>query len=89
MLAIDSTEAPAQPGEGVFFEGKPVGSITSAAWGYRIGKNLAMAYVDPAHGHEGTMLDVLLIGKSTRAIVMATCPFDPGNTIPKGARTGL
>ena len=89
VLSIDSTEAPAQPGEGVFFEGNPVGSITSAAWGYRIGKNLAMAYVDPAHGNEGTMLDVLLIGKSTRATVMAPCPFDPGNTIPKGARTGL
>ena len=38
VVALDSTIAPAQPGEGVFHDGIAVGSITSAAWGYRIEK---------------------------------------------------
>ncbi|MEM6985351.1 MAG: FAD-dependent oxidoreductase [Pseudomonadota bacterium] len=47
LLQVHSETAPAHPGEGVFDKGVPIGSITSAAWGYRTGKNLAMAYVDP------------------------------------------
>ncbi len=84
LLKLDSTHAPAQLGEGVFLDGKPVGSITSAAWGYRTQKNLAMAYVNPAHAAEGAILEVLLIGQSTRAIVCKPCLFDPENTLPRG-----
>ena len=47
-------------------------------------ENLAMAYVDPAHAAEGAVLEVLLIGQSTRAIVCKPCLFDPENTLPKG-----
>jgi dimethylglycine dehydrogenase len=85
MLELDSSQTPAQPGEGVFLHGKAVGSITSAAWGYRTQKNLAMAYVDPLHCTEGSVLEVLLTGQSTRAIVCQPCLFDPGNALPRGA----
>ncbi|HAR51309.1 FAD-dependent oxidoreductase [Roseovarius nubinhibens] len=84
LLEIDSREAPAQAGEGVFAGGRPVGSITSAGWGYRVQKNLALAYVDPDHAEIGTELEVLLIGKPTRATVCAPSPFDPKNEIPRG-----
>jgi dimethylglycine dehydrogenase len=85
ILDLDSTHAPAQPGEGVFLDDEPVGSITSAAWGYRTQKNLAMAYVDPQHATEGSVLEVLLIGQPTPAIVCKSCLFDPGNGLPRGA----
>ena len=85
-LELGNTLAPAQPGAGVFLHGKAVGSITSAAWGYRINKNLAMAYVDPQHATEGNFLEVQLIGKPVPARVCKPCMFDPGNTIPKGAK---
>jgi dimethylglycine dehydrogenase len=85
ILDLDSTHAPAQPGEGVFLDDKPVGSITSAAWGYRTQKNLAMAYVDPQHATEGSVLEVLLIGQPTPAIVCKPCLFDSGNALPRGA----
>ena len=78
LLKLDNTHAPAQPDEGVFLDRKPVGSITSAVWGYRTQKNLAMAYVDPAHATEGTFLEVLLIGQSTRALSV-----NPACSIPK------
>lgn len=84
ILDLDSTQAPAQPGEGVFVDGSPVGSITSAAWGYRTQKNLAMAYVDVEHATEGSVLEVLLIGESTRAIVCAPCLYDASGKLPRG-----
>lgn len=84
LLELDSQHAPAQPGEGVFVDSRPVGSITSAAWGYRTQKNLAMAYIDPEFTHVGANLEVSLIGKPVRATVLTACPFDPKNEIPRG-----
>ena len=84
MLDLDTNLAPAQPGEGVFVDDRPVGTITSAAWGHRTKKNLAMAYIDPNHASEGTVLEVLLIGKPTRAFVCKTCLFDSKNRLPRG-----
>ena len=84
-LELDTTFAPAQPGEGVFAGGKPVGSITSASWGYRTQKNLAMAYVDPSHSVEGTNLEVLLIGQPTSATVCKLCPLDSKKAMPRGS----
>ncbi len=84
VLEIDSTDAPAQAGEGVFVGTEPVGVITSAAWGHRVGKNLAMAYVDPAHAEEQAELTVWLLGQPVGAIVCPLCVFDPDNTVPRG-----
>jgi len=84
MLELDSTQAPAQPGEGVFLDGKPVGSITSAAWGYRTHKNLAMAYISPEYAAENSELEVLLLGDTVKASVCKPCLYDSGNRIPRG-----
>ena len=84
VLEIHCNTGPGQPGEGVFVDGSSVGSITSAAWGYRTGKNLAMAYIETAHADEGTELEVLLIGETIRATVCPACLFDPHNTLPRG-----
>ena len=84
VLEIDSTTAPAQPGEGVFHKGIPVGSITSAAWGYRTNKNLAMAYVDPQFASEHTALDIFLLGETVKARVCKPCLYDHNNRIPQG-----
>lgn len=85
ILEIDSTYAPAHPGEGVFLGGKAAGSITSAAWGYRTQKNLAMAYIDPQHATQGSVLEVSLMGQAATATVCKPCLFDPGNLLPRGA----
>lgn len=84
QIEIDSKTAPAQPGETVFDDGRPVGTITSAAWGYRTSKNLAMAYIDPASTSVGTKLSVCLIGQRMRATVVAPCLYDPEHAIPRG-----
>ena len=84
LLEIQTDVAPAQPGEGVFYHDQAIGAVTSAAWGYRTGKNLAMAYIDPAFAREGTEVRVLLLGKAYWAVVCAPCLFDPDNNVPRG-----
>ena len=84
ILEIKSTSATAQPGEGVFLKGDSVGSITSAAWGHRTNKNLAMAYIDPSQANEGQKLEVLLFGESVVATICDLCLYDPRSKIPKG-----
>lgn len=76
-LEIDTDTAPAHPGDSVVRDGKAVGTVTSAAWGYRTGKNLAMAFVDPACAQTGTALGVEVVGRTFAAAVIPSCPYDP------------
>lgn len=84
LIAIDSKTAPAHAGETVFDGETPIGTITSAAWGYRTGKNLAMAYVDPANADVGTDVSVLLIGQRVAATIVESCIYDAAHAIPRG-----
>jgi dimethylglycine dehydrogenase len=84
VLAVDSNDAPTQPGEGVFHKGIAVGSITSAAWGYRTHQNLAMAYVDAKYATEDIELEVFIFGKTVKARVCKPCLYDPLNVVPRG-----
>jgi dimethylglycine dehydrogenase len=69
LIEIDSNEAPAQPGEAIFLNNKPVGVITSAAWGYRRNKNIAMCYIDFDLCAKNTRLSILLLGELTDVVV--------------------
>ncbi|MFK7853734.1 MAG: FAD-dependent oxidoreductase [Granulosicoccus sp.] len=84
VLEIHGDKGPAQPGEGVFVGNQTIGSITSAAWSYREGKNLAMAYLDPVYAKEGIEVSILLLGETIRASVCPLCLFDPQNTLQRG-----
>ncbi|MEM8728354.1 MAG: FAD-dependent oxidoreductase [Pseudomonadota bacterium] len=76
-LVLDARDAPAQPGASVRVDGAVVGTVTSAEWGHRTGLNLAYAYLDPAHGADGTALSVDLLGAPVPARVIPDGPFDP------------
>jgi dimethylglycine dehydrogenase len=84
VIEIDSTTTPAQPNEGVFVDGEPVGTITSAAWGYRTGKNLAMAYISPEYAQPDAEMQIYLLGEITKVRVTDLCIYDPANKIPRG-----
>ena len=78
-LVIDSDEAPAHPGDSVMDGERVVGTITSAAWGYRVGKNLAMGFVDPDYATIGADFEVLMLGKRIPASVSEACLYDSAN----------
>lgn len=80
-LEIDCAHAPSHGGASVGLNGKVIGTVTSAAWGYRVGKNLAYAFVDPELAETGAELDVDVLGLPEKARVIAPSPYDPENRI--------
>ena len=80
-LEIDCTHAPSHGGASVHAGGKVVGTVTSADWGHRVGKNLAYAFVDPDCAGHGTQLKVDVLGLPEDATVIPPCPYDPENKL--------
>ena len=83
-LVLDSRDAPAHAGDAILSDGRVTGSVTSAAWGHRVGENLAMGFVGPESAAEGTNLEVLLLGRAVRATVVPPCRYDPQNARVRG-----
>jgi len=76
----DVTNADATGGEPIFLpDGTPVGRVTSGTFGYSVEKSLALGYLKDVAA--GTAVDVMILGKPHRGVVLAEPPFDP-----KGAR---
>ena len=56
-----------------------VGTITSAGWGHRVAKNLAMGFVAPDNAALGSTFSVEILGRTFPAEVCAPCLYDPEN----------
>jgi len=76
-LDVATREAPAHPGDSIVQGGRVIGTVTSAAWGYRVGKNLTMRFVDPQYSAVGTPLDVVIVGDAVPAVVCEEAQYDP------------
>jgi len=76
-LAIDTLDAPAHPGDSLMLNNRVVGTISSASFGHRVQKNLALAYVDVDCAAIHTALTVQMLGKQYPAIVSAEVQYDP------------
>ena len=63
--------------EPVYMGGKIVGKTTSAAFGYRVGKPVALAYIDNLIVKEGTKVDVDIAGEHWRGRISMQCAYDP------------
>lgn len=78
-LTIDDYSAPAQPGDSILCNDKVVGTITSAAWGYRTGENIALGFIDPKYNNSEAELLVQHIDKHSPAKIAEMCRYDPQN----------
>jgi dimethylglycine dehydrogenase len=84
-LELDGvTETDARGSEPIRRNGEIVGRCTSGGYGWRVKKSLALAMVRPDLGEIGSELEVTLLGKPHRAIVIAESPFDPSNERLRG-----
>jgi len=79
-LTIDDGRSVVLGKEPVFSDGRPVGYVTSAAFGYTIGKPIAYAWLPSTVG-EGDAVQVEYFGQRIQATVTAEPLFDP-----KGSR---
>ena len=77
-LELKSTDAPAHPGDSMVADGRVIGTVTSAAFGHRVNKNLAMGFVDPEFSETGSTFGVEVLGTLVPAEVCAECQYDPG-----------
>jgi dimethylglycine dehydrogenase len=86
MLAIEATEADATGGEPVFLpDGTPVGQVSSGAYGHSVGMSLAIAYLKAGKVNPGDAVEVAILGRPHRAVVLDRPPFDPDGTRLRGA----
>jgi dimethylglycine dehydrogenase len=78
MLEIEAVEADATGGEPVFLpDGTPVGQISSGAYGYFVGKSLAIAYLKAGVAKPGDEVSVAILGRPHKGWVLGKSPFDP------------
>ncbi|MCF6443332.1 FAD-dependent oxidoreductase [Nereida sp. MMG025] len=76
----DVEDADASGGEPIFLpDGTPVGRVTSGTYGYTVGMSLALGFLKNVE--VGAEVDVMILGKPHRGVVLSEPPFDP-----KGAR---
>ena len=72
----DVTTADATGGEPIFLtDGTPVGRVTSGTYGYAVEMSLALGYLKGVAA--GTAVDVMILGKPHRGVVLSAPPFDP------------
>lgn len=83
-LKVEATHAPAHPGASVMRNGRVVGTVTSGAWGHRVGMNLAYAFVDADVVDAGAQIEVDLCGAVTGVQVIEPSPYDPVHSLMRG-----
>ncbi len=77
LLDVAAADADASGHDGVWFEGRHVGSVTSGAYGHHVGKSLALAYVDRDAIDADRELTVYVVGEPRTARILAGPPYDP------------
>jgi len=82
LLEIHSDSAHPFYAHGVWQGGRSVGIVTSAAFGHRVGKMLALAYLRDKNARTGLSIDVL--GARLPVTILDRPPFDPENSRLKG-----
>ncbi|MEL6508377.1 MAG: FAD-dependent oxidoreductase [Pseudomonadota bacterium] len=73
---LDVNGADASGGEPIFLpDGTPVGRVSSGAYGYTVEKSLALGFLKGVDA--GAEVDVMILGRPHRGVVLAEPPFDP------------
>jgi dimethylglycine dehydrogenase len=78
-MVLDCRHAPAHPGDSIVANGRVIGTVTSADWGHRAEKNIAMGFIAPGYAAPGTALAVEVMGEPVAAQVVPGCLYDPQN----------
>ncbi len=78
MLEIEATTADATGNEPIFTrDGRGAGRVSSGAYGYHVGKSLALGFLSADAVVPGAEFDVAILGRPHRARLLDRPPFDP------------
>ena len=75
-LTLDDREAVVMGKEPVFADGVPAGYVTSAAFGYSVGRSIAYAWLPAEVAQPGSQVEVEYFGERLPAVVAAEPLFD-------------
>ena len=78
-LTIDGDVAAARAGDPVFDADALVGTVTSGGYGHRIGRNIALAFVEPRCAARERELEIGILGERYAATVGPACLYDEAN----------
>ena len=78
-LEVDIDDADPRGNEPVYHNNKIVGVVTSGAYGFRVKKSLAFAYVNSQLAKEGNEFLIGIQGQKRRAKVLSLSAYDPEN----------
>jgi 4-methylaminobutanoate oxidase (formaldehyde-forming) len=79
-ITLDDPTAVAIGNEPVRLNDRVVGWVTSASYGYAVGKSIAYTYLPVEHSKIGTPLDVEMLGERIGAVVAQDPQWDPKGT---------
>ncbi|MBK8631525.1 MAG: FAD-dependent oxidoreductase [Sphingomonadales bacterium] len=83
MEVFGVTDADARGSEAIYQGDAIVGRVTSGGYGWRVGKSLALAMVQPELAAVGTEFEIAILGKRHKAVIIADSPYDPDNSALK------
>jgi dimethylglycine dehydrogenase len=78
-MIVDCDIASAQGGDPVYSGERLIGTVTSAGYGHRVAKNIALGFLDSAHAAPGGAVEIAIIGTRYKAEVVDAPIFDPTN----------
>ncbi len=78
-MVVECEIAPAHGGDPVYLDGEHIGTVTSAGYGHRVGKNIAFGFVAPDAAGIGTNLEIGILGSRYPANIVSPCLYDPDN----------
>lgn len=78
-LAVETKESDPWGNEPIYDGETMVGRATSGAYGYTLGKSMAVGYVRPTHAKPGTRLELVMHGERHKCEVLPESPWDPEN----------
>ncbi len=80
--ATAASNADATGGEPIFKDGIGIGRVTSGAYGYSVGMSLALGFVKNAG--PGDEVEVMVLGRPHKAVILAEPPFDASGARLRG-----
>ncbi|MEL7471417.1 MAG: FAD-dependent oxidoreductase [Pseudomonadota bacterium] len=79
-MTVDAGDCDAPYMSTVWVNGDVVGETTSGAWGYRVGKSIALGTIKVEHTVPGTEVEIEIFGERRKAVVQEDQPlWDPKN----------
>ncbi|MGR3433348.1 MAG: GcvT family protein [Shimia sp.] len=83
-LVVEADDADVVAYEPIFMDGEVVGFCTSGGWSHHMGLSIAQGFVPREKAHEGTEVEIEILGQMRPARVVETLPFDPEGVRMRG-----